>query len=394
VIARNCRFLFILPLVLVSCSFGQDRPVVGPPPQRVAVEYVPQPQGIRVESWVRGLEVPWSLVFLRDERAIVSERPGRIRLIERDGTLQEQPIATLEVDHTAEAGLLGIAVHPQFPEQPFVYAMHTYRDGRQRLNRVVRLRWAGEGEAEIDRVIIDKIPGHTVHNGGGLLFGDDGMLYITTGDIWQAELAQDLESLAGKILRLTPDGQIPQDNPFANSPVWSLGHRNPQGLALHPQTRDLFSSEHGPSGEYGLRGMDIINVIVRGGNYGWPRVWGDANVEGYIDPIVMWERAVPPGGIAFRGDDLFVATMRSQALVRIALQTRDDGSYDVTGIQHWFARDATSGQYGRLRDVVLGPDNAIYFTTSNRDGRGRPQSGDDQIFRITWEGDGITDAPK
>jgi quinoprotein glucose dehydrogenase len=218
------------------------------------------------------------------------------------------------------------------------------------------------------------------------------MLYVATGEIYEAELAQDPSSLAGKILRVTPEGEIPADNPIPGSPVWSLGHRNPQGLAWHPATGDLFASEHGPSGEFGLGGHDEINVIVRGANYGWPKTVGAPNAPPYRDPLVAWKTpTTPPSGMAFWRNDLYVATLRSEVLVRIAL-TPEGGTYRVLSIERWFApatsessRQSISGESrpGRLRDAVAGPDGALYVLTNNRDGRGWPREGDDKILRIT-----------
>jgi glucose/arabinose dehydrogenase len=362
------------------CARGEaGEPVVGPPPQKVGDVFRPTVERYAVETWVQGLEIPWSLVFLSSDEALVSERPGRIRMIKK-GALATTPYAEIDVIHSGEGGLMGLALHPDFPRQPFIYAMHTYEEGGNLFNRVVRLRHQGE-RGTLERVIIDRIPGHRVHDGGRIAFGPDGLLYICTRDIWQADLAQDRNSLAGKILRLTPEGGIPQDNPFQNSPVYSLGHRNPQGLAWHPRSGALFSSEHGPSGEFGLRGRDIINVIRKGGNYGWPRVLGRARVDPYIDPIIMWSNATPPGGMAFWKGDLFVATMRSEALIRIRLAEKK-GAYEPTLIERWFARDDSNGTYGRLRDVAVGPDAGLYVLTTNRDGRGRVRTGDDRILRI------------
>jgi glucose/arabinose dehydrogenase len=355
-------------------------PVVGESPQKVKDDFIPKPEEFSVEPWVEELEIPWSLAFLPDGRALVSERPGRIRLI-RGGRLAKQPYSEIEAAHVGEGGLMGLAVHPRFPQEPYIYAMHTYREGGTLYNRVIRLEDRGETAAK-ERVIIDRIPGHRVHNGGRIGFGPDGMLYVCTGDIWQAEIAQDLDSLGGKILRLAPDGALPDDNPFPGSPVYSYGHRNPQGIAWHPRTNDLFSSEHGPSGEYDLQGRDIINVIQKGGNYGWPLVLGKAGIKPYIDPIIMWPRATPPAGMTFFNGDLYVATLRSRALVRIELSGKE-GSWEVTGIDRLFAKGWSDGVYGRLRDVVAGPDGNLYVLTSNRDGRGSPQPGDDKILRLS-----------
>lgn len=369
--------LFIVPLS--ACSSPPD-PIVGGEPQQVRDVMRATLEGYSVETWVEGLEIPWSLAFLSATRALVSERPGRIRLIE-EGRLVQAPYAELDVLHTGEGGLMGLALHPGFPDEPYIYAMHTYREGGRPANRVVRLRHEGD-KGTLESVIIDNIPGHRVHNGGRIAFGPDGMLYVTTGDVWDAEQAQDRESLAGKILRLTPDGDIPPDNPFEASPVYSYGHRNPQGVAWHPHSGTLFSSEHGPSGEFGLRGRDIINVIRKGGNFGWPRVVGKAQRAPYIDPIIMWEPATPPGGMAFWNGDLFVATMRSRALIRIQLDAGDDPN-EVAAIERWFAPEHADTSFGRLRDAVVGPDDRLYILTTNRDGRGSVMQGDDRIVRIS-----------
>lgn len=275
---------------------------------------------------------------------------------------------------------MGIAKHPEYPEEPYIFVMYTYQVPGDS-NHVERYRDNGN-TLELDIVMIEDIPDHRVHNGGRIAFGPDGMLYTCTGDIWKAGIAQDPENLAGKILRLTPDGKIPDDNPFEGSPVYSMGHRNPQGLAWHPVTGELFSSEHGPSGEYGLRERDEINVITTGGNYGWPVVVGAAGMEPFIDPLIMWLRATPPSGMAFWDDRLFIATLRSRALLRIELDISRD-NYEVRIIDRLFAGDWANGRYGRLRDAVVGPDGALYALTNNRDGRGSPQPGDDRILRIT-----------
>ncbi len=342
--------------------------------------YLPDVSGVKVEVWVKNLEVPWSLVFLPDGRALVSERPGRIRLI-RDGKLVEEPYMRIDVNNEGEGGLMGLAVHPNFPKESYVYAMYTYRDKGSVFNRVVRILDRGNSGV-FDKVIIDKIPGGRFHNGGRIKFGPDGMLYITTGEIFRGELAQDLDSLGGKILRVTPDGGIPRDNPFPNSPVYAYGLRNPQGLAWNPRTGDLFASDHGPSGEKGF-GHDEVNLILKGGNYGWPIVIGAPGVKGFIDPLIFWEYSTPPSGIEFYRDSLFVATLRSKALIRIKLELHK-ANYKVVRIERWFAYDKNRGKYGRLRDVVLGPDGSLYVLTSNRDGRGNPQPGDDKIYKITF----------
>jgi len=385
---KNKKYLLFQIFLLMILSIGQfslnaqtNQPIVGNPPQKVEDNFILEPAEYHVETWVENLDIPWELIFLSSYKALVTERAGQIRLIE-DGILQEKPYKIIdEVAHIGEGGLMGMATHPNYSEQKYLYIMHTYQEDNNIFNRVTRY-YDTDTTIEFDKVIVDRIPGSRVHNGGRIAFGPDGMLYITTGDTWQAEIAQDINNLGGKILRLTPEGNIPDDNPFDDSPVYSLGHRNPQGIAWHPETQTLFSSEHGPSGEFGLRDKDMINIITKGGNYGWPLVLGDANIDPYIDPIIMWPQATPPSGMTFWNGDLFVATLRSQALIRIDI-TQSDDSYEVTGIDRLFSNDWFSGTYGRLRNAVVGPDNALYVLTNNRDGRGRPREGDDKILRIT-----------
>ena len=378
------RFLCILLLIHLFSVTASCTQKSGGKAQNVEDVFLPDGDNVTVEVWVENLEVPWSLVFLPDGRALVSERPGRIRLI-HDGKLLEKPYVSVDAARVGEAGLMGIAVHPEFPLEPYIYAMYTYRKGGNILNRVARFRDRGH-TGSFDRVIIDNIPGARFHDGGRIAFGPDGMLYVTTGENFNADLAQNLSSLAGKILRITPAGNIPEDNPFKDSPVYSYGHRNPQGIAWQHDTGRLFESEHGPSGEFGRFAHDEINIITKAGNYGWPNVIGSLGRQPYIDPIIVWKETTPPAGISFyKGNllghlegDLFVATLRSETLIRIKFgaDTR------IQRIERWFAQDFKSGRYGRLRDVVSGPDGALYFTSSNRDGRGDPAPDDDKIYRI------------
>ncbi len=366
--------------VLPACSI-----VTGDKPQSVEEVFLPNGDGVKVEAWIENLDIPWSLVFLTESRALVSERGGIVRLI-KDGRLQKKPYALIDVAHIGEAGLLGLAVHPGYPREPYIYAMHTYKEKGELYNRVIRLKDGGDSGV-FERIIIDGIPGGRFHDGGRINFGPDGMLYITSGETFKAGLAQDLKSSGGKILRITRDGNIPADNPFSGSPVYSYGHRNPQGIAWHPKTNKLFESEHGPSGEFGKFAHDEINIIVKGGNYGWPHVIGAPQDKSYIGPVVVWKKTTPPSGITFyhgsllghlKGD-LFVATLKSEALIRIVLD-RDAGK--TVRIERWFAENFEKGKFGRLRDVVEGPDGCIYFLTNNRDGRGEPEEGDDRIYRI------------
>ena len=379
---RMKRLLSVVLFILLYARIGFCFPTIGDAPQGVADVFLPEGDGIKVEAWVENLEIPWSLVFLNEGRALVSERPGRIRFI-KDGELQSEPYAKIDVVHIGEGGLMGLAVHPDFPKKPFVYAMHTYKKGDSVYNRVIRLRDAGNS-AVFDKVIIDNIPGGRFHNGGRIAFGPDGVLYITAGETFESKQAQDLKSLGGKILRITPEGLIPADNPFKGSPVYSYGHRNPQGIAWHPETKELFASEHGPSGEFLTFANDEINVIKKGGNYGWPEAIGAAGDKRFVDPLIVWKKTTPPSGIVFYkggrikhlNGDLFVATLRSKSLIRIKLN-KEAAGYRVLKIERWF-----SDRFGRIRDVVEGPDGALYFMTNNTDGRGKPEPGDDRVYRI------------
>ncbi len=323
----------------------------------------------QVSTVVGGLEVPWAIAFAPDGRLFVTERPGRIRVV-RDGRVDATPVATLSVAARGESGLMGLALDPGFADTGRLYVCYTAERGSGVINRVVVLVLR-EGRAGEERVLVDGIPGASIHDGCRLKFGPDGKLYVTTGDAGSGRLAQRRDSLAGKILRIDPDGSIPADNPIAGSLIYSLGHRNPQGLAWDRGGR-LVAAEHGPSGL--PFGHDEVNAIQPGRNYGWPEVYGRAGDPRFVDPIVdsgtdTWA----PSGIAFLGDALYVAALRGRRLLRMTLAADLGRAERVT--------DALRG-YGRLRDVVAGPDGALYVTTSNRDGRGSPGPEDDRILRV------------
>jgi quinoprotein glucose dehydrogenase len=367
--------------LLLAAAPAQAQDIArGPAPQAGGDTFVAAPGDLVVSDWITGLEAPWSLVFLPDGRALVSERPGRIRLIE-DGRLAPEPVVLVEVARGGEAGLMGLALDPEFPREPYLYVMSTQESGGGRVNRVARFRLEGR-RAAFERVVVDGIPGATNHNGGRIAFGPDGLLYIGTGETFRRELAQMPDNLGGKILRVTRDGAPAPGNPRADSPIYTLGHRNVQGLAWHPETRELFAAEHGPSGEDGLRAYDEINVIRAGANYGWPLVVGAPHRPGLVDPLIAWaDRTTPPSGMSFWRGALYVATLRSQALVRVRL-AHDGGGWRAAVIERLF-HDGDRSRYGRLRDAVVGPDGALYVLTNNRDGRGTPREGDDRILRIS-----------
>lgn len=331
---------------------------------------------------VRGLEAPWAIDFAPDGRIFLTERPGRIRVV-RDGQLQAVPWMTVEVTDISEAGLLGLALDPQFAQNRYVYVAHTYRHGSGRLvNRLVRLRDdPTTGLGALDRVLLDDVPGAPNHNGGRVRFGPDGKIYWTMGDAQVPDLAQDRASPAGKILRVNPDGTVPPDNPFPSSPVYSYGHRNPQGLAWQPGTGRLYATEHGPSGGQGCC-RDEVNYIEAGRNYGWPVTTGDQRRDGMVSPVIQSGDTVTwaPSGAAFAtrgpwaGSMLFTG-LRGQALYRLVLDASDPRR--AVRLETLLER-----QLGRLRDVVEGPDGVLYVLTSNRDRRGTPAADDDRVIRV------------
>ncbi len=329
----------------------------------VQVEPISTPEAISIAA--QNLQTPWEVVFLADGRMLITERPGTLTLLYENGL--RLPIA--DVFERSESGLLGLALHPDFAENQWLYLYLTYQTNSGLWNRVERYQFDGTSLLE-KVVIIDQIPGAPNHDGGRMEFGPDGLLYITTGDAGNASLAQDINSLAGKILRLNDDGSIPQDNPFGN-PVYSFGHRNPQGLAWDEQAR-LWSTEHGPSGLGS--GYDELNLIEIGGNYGWPEIQGDQTGEGMIIPILQsgGSETWAPGDLEIVGGKAYFVGLRGATLYSVPL---DDIRPET--VQRHFANE-----YGRLRALRLGPDGLLYMGTSNRDGRGSIRDGDDKIFKI------------
>jgi glucose/arabinose dehydrogenase len=321
--------------------------------------------GSGIQVLADNLEVPWAVDVAEDGRIFFTERAGRIRIIE-NGTLLEPP-TFIKVEQNGESGLLGLALHPNFTENHLLYIYQTYSNGSDILNKVMML--TEKGNKIIDsKVVIDGIPAAAGNDGGRIKFGPDGKLYVATGDARQPELAQNGGSLAGKILRLNPDGTVPEDNPFEGSPVYSYGHRNIQGLAWDPTTGDMYASEHGAEGN------DEINLIKPGANYGWPLE--DCNAQRFEKPVVCFNPAIAPSGIAIASsdrlgykNDIILAALKAQQLRLVKLPS-DSEINILTG-------------YGRIRDVVEAPDGTLYVTTSNRDGRAIPEQDDDKILRIT-----------
>jgi glucose/arabinose dehydrogenase len=338
----------------------------------------------RAQTIARRLEAPWSLAFAPDGRLFVTERPGRIRVIVRD-SLRAEPWAVIPVHGSAsqglESGLMGLAVDPQFARTRRVYVCYTHPDGnRPGSNRIATLT-EEQGKGTRLTVLLDAIPAGNFHNGCRLKFGPDGKLYATTGDATgnraDAGVAQDLKSQAGKVLRINPDGSVPRDNPFPGSYVWSYGHRNAQGLAWQPRTNRLFATEHGTGDD----GNNEVNIIERGKNYGWPIVIGNAGAAPFVRPILV--RPDAPAGATFvtgtRYKDLtgnlLIATIGTQRLLSVSFRPGTPLRILRTDV-------LLHQTYGRLRDVVQGPDGFLYIATSNRDGRGRPATDDDRVIRL------------
>jgi glucose/arabinose dehydrogenase len=371
----------LLSILFVLIAGAATPRATAPPVTTPTGEVVP----LQVETLASGLDTPWDLAWGPDGAIWVTERPGWISRVD-PSTGEITRVGEIDVTEVSESGLMGMAFHPDFDNQPWVYLVHSYNSRSSVRNRLVRMRFDGTrlGDPE---VLLADIPGNRNHDGSRLAVGPDGFLYMTTGDAGRRTLAQDLESVAGKVLRLTLDGRPAPDNPFGSA-IYSYGHRNPQGLVFHPTTGVLYSAEHGPSDN------DEVNAIRIGGNYGWPDVHGycdaETSEEGAFcerhdveEPMSAWTPTVGLSGLDFYGSDLIpgwsqsllVTSLRGAALFRLKLSA--DGS-EVVERETLF-----QGEYGRLRDVLVGPGGEVYLATSNRDGRGRPAPEDDRILRIT-----------
>lgn len=337
----------------------------------------------RTEIIAENLDTPWALAFLPDQSILVTERLGKIYLIEKNDGIKNIEFSLQNgVKEIGEGGLMGIAAHPDFSSNNSVYIYYTYSgEGNNTLNRVSRLRFDGARLTD-EKIIVDRIPGAANHNGGRIKFGPDELLYITTGDSQDPSLSQDSNSFAGKILRVDSEGNSPRGNPFNGSGgtpgtrsnlTYSFGHRNPQGIAWDGDG-NLWSTEHGRSAPTGL---DEINLIESGKNYGWDIIQGDETRSGMVTPVLnsgpntTWA----PAGAAFVGDSLFFAGLRGQTLYEAVIKNNQ-----VAELKEHF-----KGEFGRLREVVLGPEGMLYVTTSNRDGRGSPKEKDDKIIKINIE---------
>lgn len=356
--------VIVLSIITIMRSPSETTVPIPLPPSGLVTK-VTENKGISIVG--QKLLVPWSLAFSDDGRGFFTERVGIIRSLSPNNTVSGDPVAYIRVDQIEEGGLLGLALHPNFTSNHKMYIYHTYSNASGIFNKVLLLI-ENKNKIVDSRTLIDGIPGGKFHDGGRINFGPDRKLYISTGDAGKPELAQDRNSLAGKILRLNDDGTIPHDNPFPNSPVYAYGLRNVQGLTWDPETKKMYAADHGSTGN------DEINVITPGSNYGWPYEECSSG-EKYVKPLVCFNPAIAPSGITIVNsnklgykDSLILATLKGSQLRSINLTTGEQNNI-LLG-------------YGRLRDVVEAPDGSLYVLTSNTDGRGIVQENDDKILRI------------
>jgi len=320
-----------------------------------------------VEVVARGLQAPRAIDIADDGRIFFTEKHGSIRVIE-NRTLLSEPVGDIKVENFGDAGLLGIALHPNFTKNHLFYVYYTYSNGTGLFNKVLMLQESNNRIID-SRTILDGIPGSEFRDGGRIKFGPDRMLYISTGDASIPELSQDLNSLAGKILRVNGDGTVPKDNPFSNSPVYAYGFRNVQGLAWDPESRELYASDLGAAGN------DEINLVSPGKNYGWPDEECNKSTKNTA-PLLCYNPSLEPSGITFASSNklgyknhLIIATLKGSHLRDIDFKTGNQNTILVG--------------YGRLNDVIESRDGSIFVLTSNTDGNGLAQLGDDKILRLT-----------
>lgn len=327
-------------------------------------------KGIRTIA--QNLDVPWAIDIAVDNRIFFTEKPGRLGMIHANGTLASEPVVNIHTEDIGEAGLMGLALHPNFTQNHLMYVYHTYAKNGGLYNKVLMLT-EKNNKIVNSKIIIDGIPASDSNNGGRIKFGPDGKLYVSTGDSETPELAQNTKSLAGKLLRLNDDGTIPDDNPIPESPVYSYGHRDIQGFAWHPITKKLYASEHGPAGN------DEVNIIEPGSNYGWPiEVCNHSTSSAPIrfeTPEYCFNPEIAPSGLTIAAsnklgyqNDILFTTLRGSHLHHIDLETR--------------IQDNVLVGYGRLSDIVEAHDGSLYVLTTNRNAIGIGNANDDHILQI------------
>ena len=316
---------------------------------------------------ISGLDIPWEIIYGPDDHLWVTERYGRISRIDPASGLQNVILdMSALVYQSAESGMLGMALHPEFPDSNYVYVVYTYSSGSV-LERLVRFEY--DGSSLVDPfIMIDSIAGNSTHIGSRLRVGPDNNLYMSTGDAQNLALPQNPSSLSGKILRIGLDGSIPADNPIAGSPVWSWGHRNPQGLYFS-LTGTLFCSEHGPSND------DEFHIIEKGRNYGWPNVEGYCNTpseiafctdSNVVEPLITWTPTIAPSDLTHYGysaipewqDKYLMTVLKDKQLIAIKTNIAEDSvtSYDTY----------LTNEFGRLRDICVAPDGRIFLATNGQ----------------------------
>jgi glucose/arabinose dehydrogenase len=338
------KFLLIPLIIIIAIIF-------------LFLTYKPTNQQYQTEIVAQNLDTPWAIDFLPNDEMIFTQRNGDVSILE-NRTIKS--VGKINVTQIEESGLLGIAVDPEFNTNKYVYLYYTTQNGN-RLSRFIL-----NEKLENETILLDNIPSGPIHNGGRIKFGPDGKIYITTGEADNPPLAQNINSTGGKILRINKDGSIPSDNPFGNY-VYSYGHRDPQGITWNNQTNKMYESEHGD-----IR-YDEINIINKGGNYGWPLYQGNNSPQGYMKPLIFYtDFTLAPSGIAYYNGALYVAGLRGTQLRKITLSS--DGNTVIN-------EEMLFTDLGRIREVVV-HNGYLYISTSNLDGRGLPHPGDDKIIKI------------
>lgn len=369
------KILLLIALILVIGAItlymfiGKQPEPTKKSSQLPSAQKSPSPAGASTEVIAEGLDTPWAIAFLPDSSMLITERPGRVRIIDPRGNLVTNSIQIPDVKEIGEGGLLGITIDPEYTSNHFVYLYYTYSGASgNTLNRVARMTYKDASLSD-EKVLVDAIPGSSNHNGGRIKFGPDGYLYITTGDAENPSQAQDKNSLAGKILRVTKDGKAAPENPF-NNRTYSYGHRNPQGITWD-EKGNLWETEHGRS--IPISGLDEINLIKPGTNYGWPTIQGNETRAGMTTPIINSGGSTwAPAGVAYTNGTLLYGGLKGQGLFEAKISGNK-----ISGVLEHF-----KNEYGRIRETLLGPNGILYITTSNNDGRGTPKNGDDKVIRI------------